>query len=74
MTTDKNYQDYETPTQLITDSALTLDDKIHLLEYWVEGEEALARAASEGLSGGEQGNLALVQKALMGLKDDYDQN
>ena len=74
MTTDKTYQDYETPTQLISDRNLTRGEKINLLERWVENEEALARAATEGLAGGEQGNLALVQKALLGLKDDDGKN
>ena len=74
MTTNKTYQDYETPTQLISDRDLMLDEKIQLLESWVESEEALARAAAEGLSGGEQGNLARVQKALMGLKEEAEKS
>ena len=69
MTTATDYQNYETPTQLLTDKNLSKNEKIALFECWAADEEALARAEAEGLEGGEQNRLAEIQKILMDLKD-----
>ena len=68
------YEKYGTPATLVADENLSNNEKIRLLEIWRDDEEALARAAAEGLNGGEDNNLANVLKALMGFKSDEDIN
>ena len=63
------YEDYKTPTEVLTDDSLSKDQKIEILKQWCEDEEALLRASGEGLEGGERPNLQQVRKALETLQE-----
>ena len=64
---DITYKNYETPDQILNDDNLSVEIKNDLLKTWKVDEEALQRAASEGLNGGEYAQLQAVQKALSSL-------
>ncbi|MFN3225062.1 MAG: hypothetical protein ACE360_02285 [Hyphomicrobiales bacterium] len=54
---------FETP-EAVLESALSADEKHAILTKWKEDEEALIRAASEGMAGGETSMVGRVEKAL----------
>ncbi|MBO6674845.1 MAG: hypothetical protein JJ908_02100 [Rhizobiales bacterium] len=54
---------FETPDAVL-ESALSADEKYAILTKWKEDEEALARAASEGMAGGENSMVRRVEKAI----------
>ena len=54
---------FETP-EAVLESALNADEKHAILTKWKEDEEALIRAASEGMAGGETSMVGRVEKAL----------
>jgi hypothetical protein len=54
---------FETP-EAVLESALSADEKHAILTKWKEDEQALARAATEGMAGGETSMLRRVEKAL----------
>lgn len=58
------YDKYASPTELLLDKDLSFDEKTELLVLWCDDEEALMRAASEGMGGGERPQLKQVQQAL----------
>lgn len=68
------YDKYGSPATLVADEILSDKEKVRLLEIWRDDEEALARAAAEGLDGGKDNHLADVLKALMKLKSDKEIN
>lgn len=68
------YENYGTPAALLADENLSDKEKVRLLEVWRDDEEALIRAASEGLNGGEDNALAEVLKALKKLKPEDEIN
>jgi hypothetical protein len=61
------YSDYENPAALANDESLSVSERIRILECWVEDEEQLCIAASEGMTGGTESNLKAAQKALNSL-------
>ena len=65
----QNYDDYETPKAVLQDTNLTTAQKKKMLKAWRVDAEALARAAAEGLSGGEQSRLDAVTNALIALEN-----
>ncbi len=66
-TMQAEYSPYETPKDLLADRSISNKEKIRLLKIWQKDEEALIRASSEGLSGGEDNQLKAVQNALDSL-------
>lgn len=62
--TELSYSDYDMPDTVVKDRTLSFDEKMSLLKKWKADEEALQRAASEGLGGGETSKLRDVQKAI----------
>lgn len=67
--TDLNYSDYDTPNAVVKDKTLSREEKVSFLKKWKADEEALQRATSEGLNGGETSELRDVQKALDSLSE-----
>lgn len=65
---ETEYADYETPAALAADTNLSKAERVRILEIWLEDEEQLCIAASEGMFGGPENNLKAVQKALDSLK------
>jgi len=65
--TSKSYSDYKTPNEILVAPELNTETKLELLNRWKADEEALQRAASEGLNNGVSPNLQTVQKALTTL-------
>ena len=63
-----DYANYESPDDLAKCETLSLPEKIRILEIWVEDEEQLCIAASEGMTGGVASNLKATQRALDSLK------
>jgi len=64
-----DYANYESPDDLAKCETLSLPpEKIRILEIWVEDEEQLCIAASEGMTGGVASNLKAAQRALDSLK------
>jgi len=66
--TDKSYSNYDTPSDILIAPELNTDAKLDMLNKWKADEEALQRAASEGLNNGVTPRLQAVQKALTALK------
>ena len=58
---------YPSP-EYLAKSDLSHAQKIRLLERWKSDEEALLRAAGEGMSGGEQPMIVRVDRALEELR------
>ena len=66
----ENYDKYKNPTELILDTNLNKEEKILLLEQWLEDEESLSRATDEGLIGKNRSNiLKQVKKALITMEN-----
>ena len=55
--TGKSYSDYDTPNDILIAPELSAETKSDLLNKWKTDEEALQRAASEGLDNGVTSNL-----------------
>jgi hypothetical protein len=58
---------YPSP-EYLAKSDLSHAQKVRLLERWKADEEALMRAAGEGMSGGEQPMVARVERVLEELR------
>ena len=67
------FDDYNEPLDIVADPRLSVAQKDELLESWAVSEEALAKATSEGLTGGRQSKLRAVQIARKAL-DDFIEN
>lgn len=65
--TTPEYSDYESPAALANDENLSVSERIRILKCWVEDEEQLSVASSEGMTGGTESNLKAAQKALNSL-------
>ncbi|WP_409432260.1 hypothetical protein ACJ3XI_08555 [Litorimonas sp. RW-G-Af-16] len=63
------YDNYNTPADIQNASNLSKDEKLEILEKWEADEMALIRAASEGLSGGEDNQLKQVRNAIAAVKE-----
>lgn len=61
------YSDYDSPADLAKDESLTVAERIRILKCWVEDEEQLSIASSEGMTGGTESQLKYAQKALDSL-------
>ena len=72
--TKSDYSNYDTPNSIVMDEGLSREEKMELLNKWKADEEALQRAASEGLNGGEAPNLRKVQKAIDHLQNDKSES
>lgn len=55
---------YETPADIAGDARWSTVQKREILQAWKSNEEALLRAASEGLDGGERPHLRQVTEEL----------
>ena len=65
----KNYDKYKNPAELILDTNLNKEEKINLLNQWLEDEESLSRATDEGLIGNTRSDiLKQVKKALISME------
>jgi len=56
------------PSEVLTDSRLTADEKLKVLESWTHDAARLAESTAENMSGGEESDLRDVSKALLELK------
>ena len=63
---------FGTPERLLA-ADLGADEKREILERWRDEENALVRASTEGMQGGEQPMLARVQRALERLLERLDE-
>lgn len=67
------YENYNHPSEIRDDASLTHTEKMSMLETWAEDAEALAIAASEGMTDQEGSNtplLADVRSALEDIKNE----
>ncbi|MCT8973643.1 hypothetical protein [Microbaculum marinisediminis] len=55
---------YAHPMDVVGDTGLTKVEKRRILTEWAEDARALKRASGEGMSGGENANLAEIERAL----------
>lgn len=60
---------YKTPAGVSSDARWTKDQKLEILRAWKSNEEALLRAADEGLGGGERPHLKQVADELKKLEE-----
>jgi len=60
---------YEVPAEVSADQRWSLAQKEEILRAWKSNEEALLRAADEGLDGGERPHLGLVAKELRKIEE-----
>lgn len=60
---------YETPASVSSDARWSKDQKIKILRAWKANEEALLRAADEGMDGGERPHLKQVAEELKKMED-----
>lgn len=67
--TNLEYSKYAKPDDVLSSTSLNQKQKVELLKKWAVDEEALQRAAAEGLNGGESHNLQAVQNALTRAKE-----
>lgn len=63
---------YETPNALAQDSRFSVEERLEILKAWQANEEALHRAANEGLDGGERPHLQLVIQEIDNLQAKHD--
>lgn len=62
---------YKTPTELMSDESLSRDEKVEMLEQWLDDKEALMRASDEGMHGDFRTDLlSEIQNALTSLEED----
>lgn len=59
---------FQAPAEVLTHPGLKHDDKVRILESWKLDAQRLSESASENMTGGEEGDLREVSKALMHLK------
>ena len=72
--TNLSYSNYHSPADILEDEMLTRDTMLSLLRRWKEDENALHRAAAEGLNGGKRSRLRSVQKAIDELLSQSELN
>lgn len=67
------HANFETPAQIVTDPALSSQEKVEILEELEQDARQLATASAEGMQGGEPTNLheVLDAKIALGLPDAY---
>jgi hypothetical protein len=56
------------PSEVLTDSRLTAEEKLKVLESWKHDAARLAESTAENMSGGEESDLRDVSKAMLELK------
>ena len=61
---------YDAPRIVVDDPSLKRSQKIEILTAWKSNEEALLRAAGEGMGGGERPHLQDAVSALKLLEPD----
>lgn len=59
---------FSSPREVLQDQKLTQTDKRKILESWKLDASRLAESTAENMSGGEEGDLREVSKALLELK------
>lgn len=62
------HRHFASPADVLTDSRLTPDQKLKVLESWKQDAARLAESTAENMTGGEEGDLRDVSKALLELK------
>lgn len=62
-------QHYEDPKEVAKDVRFTSQEQVKILKAWLDNEQALQRAANEGLDGGERPHLRSVAVELQRLED-----
>lgn len=72
-TLDQPHANFATPAQVVTDPALSSQEKVEKLEELEQDARQLATASAEGMQGGEPTNLheVLDAKEALGLPDAY---
>lgn len=61
---------YTTPSDLLQDESLTVEEKIGMLESWRDDKEAYMRASEEGMQGSSRSEfLRLIENALISLRE-----
>ncbi len=66
----ENYDKYKKPSDLVLDTNLNKEEKIVLLNQWLQDEESLSRASDEGLTGNTRSDiLKQVKKALITMEN-----
>lgn len=63
---------YAAPKDAAQDAQFSITERREILQAWQSNEEALQRAANEGLDGGERSHLQLVIKELSRLEEGPD--
>jgi hypothetical protein len=74
--TDKPHQHFDEPQQVVTDPALSDQDKAEALETLEQDARLLAKATEEGMAGGERSKLpeVLSAKKALGTSTDAAKN
>ena len=67
--TESPARHYDRPAEVLKDRSLTKDEKGKALETWQVDAEALQRAESEGMGGGEPSRMTDVTDAKKALDD-----
>ena len=63
-------QFYTSVWKVLEDEELSKDEKIAVLQSWKLDEEALSRATSENMGGGERPHIREADRALQTLTDE----
>jgi hypothetical protein len=61
--------EFKRPMDVVGASDITVADKLAVLRAWEVDEQALQRAESEGMGGGEHAHLHRVKEALTRLEE-----
>lgn len=60
---------YRSPAELLSDTKLSRDEKIEMLEQWRNDKKALMRASDEGMQGEVRTELLIqIKEALRSLR------
>lgn len=59
---------FDNPDEVLSHPGLKYKDRVRILESWKLDAQRLAESTAENMSGGEQGDLSEVSRALLQLK------
>lgn len=59
---------FDNPDEVLSHPGLKYQDRLRILESWKLDAQRLAESTAENMSGGEQGDLSGVSRALLQLK------